>query len=132
MLFRPDIRFWPKVKNIPLVIHCKRGRRSLSDPSFRPYSRLKLDLRVAPSLIFSEKKYLKSLQTIDGLREFWPRETHLWQTKGQTNSKWFFQDNVSSKKTNERIRFYYYDTSGRLVFVHFLEETEDTKKLFRN
>ena len=31
----------------------------------------------------------------------------------------------SSKKTNERIRLYYYDTSGRLVFVRFLEEIED-------
>ena len=26
----------------------------------------------------------------------------------------------------------YYDTSSRLVFVHFLEEIEDTKKYFRN
>ena len=128
MFFRPDIRFWPKVKNIPSVIHCKRGRHSLSDPSFRPYSRLKLDLR-APSLIFSENKYLKSLQTIDGLRVFWPRETHLWQTKGQTNSKWFFQDNVSSKKWTNKFDF---TTTTRLVFVRFLEETEDTKKLFQN
>ena len=58
---RPDVfparySVRPKVKNIPSVIHCKGGRHSLSDPSFRPYSRLKLDLRVAPSLIFSEKK----------------------------------------------------------------------------
>ena len=27
---------------------------------------------------------------------------------------------------------YYYDTSGRLVFVRFLEEIEDTKKTFQN
>ena len=26
----------------------------------------------------------------------------------------------------------YYETSGRLVFVRFLEEIEDTKKTFRN
>ena len=26
----------------------------------------------------------------------------------------------------------YYDTSGRLVFVHFLEEFEDSKTTFRN
>ena len=26
----------------------------------------------------------------------------------------------------------YYDTSGRLVFVYFLEEIEDTKKTFGN
>ena len=36
------------------------------------------------------------------------------------------------QKTNERIRLYYYDTSGRLVFVRFLEEIEDTKKPFRD
>ena len=52
--------------------------------------------------------------------------------KGQTNSKLFFQANVSSKKTNKRIRLYYFGTSGRLVFVWFLEEIEDTKKTFRN
>ena len=34
------------------------------------------------------------------------------------------------QKTNEGIRLYYYDTSSRLVFVRFLEETEDTKKPF--
>ena len=45
--------------------------------------------------------------------------------KGQTKSKWFFQADFSSKKTNEWIRLYYYDTSGRLFF-------EDTKKTFRN
>ena len=33
---------------------------------------------------------------------------------------------------NEPIRLYYYDTSGRLVFVLFLEEFEDIKKTFRN
>ena len=36
------------------------------------------------------------------------------------------------QKTNERILLYYYETSGRLAFVHFLEEIEDTKKTFRN
>ena len=33
---------------------------------------------------------------------------------------------------NERIPLYYYETSGRLVFVRFLEEIEDTKKPFRD
>ena len=33
---------------------------------------------------------------------------------------------------NEKIRLKYYDTSGRLVFVGFLEEYEDTKETFRN
>ena len=36
------------------------------------------------------------------------------------------------EKTNERILLYYYETSGWLVFVYFLEEIEDTKKTFRN
>ena len=35
-------------------------------------------------------------------------------------------------KKTKQIQLYYYDTSGRLVFVHFLEEIEDTKKSFRN
>ena len=33
---------------------------------------------------------------------------------------------------NKRIWLYYYDTSGQLVFVRFLEEIDDTKKPFRN
>ena len=33
-----------------------------------------------------------------------------------------------SPRTNEKNQLYYYDTSGRLVFVHFMGETEDTKK----
>jgi hypothetical protein len=53
-------------------------------------------------------------------------------SKGQTNLKLFFQADISSKKTNKRIRINCYDTSGRLVFVHFLEEIEDTEKTFRN
>ena len=36
------------------------------------------------------------------------------------------------QKTNKRILLYYYETSGRLVFVRFLEEIEDTNKSFRN
>ena len=35
-------------------------------------------------------------------------------------------------KTNGQILLYYYKTSGRLVFVRFLEEIEDTKMTFRN
>ena len=41
-------------------------------------------------------------------------------------SRCFFQ------KLNERIQLYYYDTTGWLVFVHFLEEIKDTKKTFQN
>ena len=33
---------------------------------------------------------------------------------------------------NNQIELYDYETSDRLVFVHFLEEIEDTKKTFRN
>ena len=36
------------------------------------------------------------------------------------------------QKMNELILLYYYETSGRLVFVRFLEEIGDTKKTFRN
>ena len=36
------------------------------------------------------------------------------------------------QKTNERILLYYYETSGLLVFVRFLEEIEDAKKTLRN
>ena len=32
------------------------------------------------------------------------------------------------QKTNERIRLYYYDTSGWLVFVRFLEEIDGNKQ----
>ena len=52
--------------------------------------------------------------------------------KGQLISKGVLMSSISSKKTNEGIRLYYYDTSNRLVFVRFLEEIEDTKKPFRN
>ena len=36
------------------------------------------------------------------------------------------------QKTNKRILLYYYETSGQLVFIRFLEEIEDTKKTFQN
>ena len=36
------------------------------------------------------------------------------------------------QKMNKTIWLYYYDTSGRIVFVRFLEKFEDTKKTFRN
>ena len=52
--------------------------------------------------------------------------------KGQLILKWFFGVIDFLQKTNERIRLYYYDTSGRLVFVRFLEESDDPKKPFRN
>ena len=48
--------------------------------------------------------------------------------KGQTNSNWFFQADVSSKKRTNKFNF----TTRQLVFVRFLEESEDTKKTFWN
>ena len=52
--------------------------------------------------------------------------------KGQIISKCILVSSIFSKKTNERIRLYYYETSSRLVFVRFWGEIEDTKKPFRN
>ena len=52
--------------------------------------------------------------------------------KCQTMSKRFFSSWPFLQKTNEGILLYYYETSGRLVFVRFLEEIEDTKKTFRH
>ena len=48
-------------------------------------------------------------------------------TKGRTNSKLFFQADVSSKKQTNKFDF----TTCRLVSVCFLEESGDTKKTFR-
>ena len=50
-------------------------------------------------------------------------------TKGQTNSKLFFQKlTFLPKKRTNKFDF----TTCRLVFLRFLEESEDTKKTFRN
>ena len=49
--------------------------------------------------------------------------------KVQLISKGLFGILDSSKKTNEKIRLSYYDTSGRLVFIRFWEEFEDTKDI---
>jgi hypothetical protein len=51
---------------------------------------------------------------------------------GNKNLKASLVSSILPKKTNKKIRLNYYDTSGRLVFVRFLEELEDTKKTFRN
>ena len=52
--------------------------------------------------------------------------------KSQLISKGLFGTLNSSKKRTKKIRLNYQDTSGRLVFVRFLEEFEDTKNTFRN
>ena len=46
--------------------------------------------------------------------------------KGQTKSKVFLQADVSSKKRTNKFNF----TTMRLVFVRFLEESEDTTRHF--
>ena len=53
--------------------------------------------------------------------------------KGQLISKGLFGVFNSSKKRTKKFDqtlCTYYDTSGRIVFVHFLKEFEDTKKTF--
>ena len=53
--------------------------------------------------------------------------------KGHLISEWFLGSSISSKKQTNEFNFtMYYDTSGRLVFVRFLEEIDDPKKPFRN
>ena len=47
------------------------------------------------------------------------------QSQNHFSSRHFFQE------ANKQIGLYYNDTSGRLVFVLFLEEIQDTKKTFR-
>ena len=51
--------------------------------------------------------------------------------KGQLISKGLFGI-LNSFKNERKIQPNYYDTSGRIVFVRFLEKFEDTKKTFRN
>ena len=51
-------------------------------------------------------------------------------SKGQLISKGLFGIFNSSKKGTKKLICY--DTSGRLVFVRFLEEVEDLKIAFRN
>ena len=43
-----------------------------------------------------------------------------------------FSSRLFLQKTKEQILLYYYETSGWLVFVLFLEEIEDTKKKLWN
>ena len=55
-------------------------------------------------------------------------QTDSLAVKDYTNSKWFFQADISSKKRTNKFNF----TTFRLVFVRFLEENDCTKKTFRN
>ena len=52
--------------------------------------------------------------------------------KGQKQLKMIFSGRRFLQKMNERVLLYYYETSGWLIFIHFLEEIEDTKRTFWN
>ena len=52
------------------------------------------------------------------------------RAKGQLISKGLFGIlNIFFQKMNVKFRLNYYDTSGQLVFVRFLEEFENTKDI---
>ena len=57
-------------------------------------------------------------------------QTNLKIPKGQLISKFIFGIFNFLKKTNEKIRIYYYGTSSRIVFVSFLGESKTPKRLF--
>ena len=60
---------------------------------------------------------------------FWAR--NVWMNaKGQKKSKRFFQADVSSKKRTNEFYFTTYETSGRLVFVHFWMKLMTPKRHF--
>ena len=65
---------------------------------------------------------------MDATKKFGPIENLLLQVKRSVNFETVFWVIDFLQKTNERIRLYYYDTSGRLVFVRFLEEIDDYQK----
>ena len=52
---------------------------------------------------------------------------HFWGMNDKVKA--IFSSQSFLQNTNKRIRLYYYDTSGRLAFVRFLEEMEDTKNI---
>ena len=52
----------------------------------------------------------------------------LAKVKDLAKLKLFFQADLSSKNQTNKFDF----TTGRLVFVRVFEESEDTKKTFRN
>ena len=56
----------------------------------------------------------------------------LLPSKGQTKSKLFFQEDVSSKKWTNEINFPNMKAQVDLFSFVFLEEIEDTKKTFQN
>ena len=72
----------------------------------------------------SKKKYYVPFVTYEKKKEAWYFRS--------INFERVFDVFDFLQKTNKGIQLYYYDTSNRHVFVRFLEETEDTKKPFRN
>ena len=53
------------------------------------------------------------------------------RTKGQKSWNDFFNPTFPPKN-KQMNSIYYYETSGWLVYINFLEEIEDTEKTFRN
>ena len=96
-----------------------------------PEKRLKsLQAALNQAITYVNPISLFNFQSLDNLKE---EELASIKTigknlsKGQLVSKGLVLN--SFKKTND---LHYYDTSGRLVFVQFLEEFEDNKNIFRN
>ena len=58
------------------------------------------------------------------------KQTDCGSSKGQLISKGLVGILNSSKKRRKKIDLQYYDTSGRLVFVRFLEELKTPKSPF--
>ena len=80
----------------------------------------------------SQTDYLFTVTLFQRNKNFFFKLIVKWRNckmvKGQTNLKLFFQADVPSKKRTNKFDF----TICRLVFVRFLEESEDTKKTFQN
>ena len=84
-----------------------------------------------PSQYFLGHSWTQSLLSLELILRWKPGKTNFLGHKGQLIFKWFFWVIDFLQKIYKRIRLYHYDTSGRPVFVRFLEEIEDTKKPFQ-
>ena len=126
-------------------IHCasndmpdRAHRRQLSQFGFNFISKILASGRnnlsdIMPWILFSSVSFLDWREeknqfalTKETFRLKW------YFSKGQLISKGLLASSILPKNERKKIRLYYYDTSGRLVFVRFLGEIEDTKKTFRN
>ena len=88
-------------------------------------------ISISRQFLQSEKEYLHN----HAVRAVQPTRLLLlknYYTKGQLISKCLFGIFNSPEKRTKKIRLYYYGTSSRIVFVHFLGELKTPKKTFRN